>query len=493
MYYYSTRSEHKATDVEAVLNGLAPDGGLYIEPHMEERVFDWKACLALSSLKMAEAILSHMLPGFENMGELVEKAYNGKFPSPQLTPLVKVGEDHVLELFHGPSCAFKDVALSMLPRLVTAAREQLRVQDKIVILTATSGDTGKAALEGFHDVEGTEIIVFYPEDGASEIQKAQMQSQCGKNVKVCAVKGNFDDCQSGVKKAFTEINSKALLAGKPLRLSSANSINIGRLVPQIVYYFIAYAALMKEGSIKPGDEVDFSVPTGNFGDILAGYYAKLLGLPVGTLICASNANNVLTDFIRTGVYDKNRRLKKTASPSMDILISSNLERFLYYAADGDTEYVKSHMESLSMWGTFRANLDILLNIQESVEAYCCSEEQTAETISKVWGEHAYLCDPHTAVAWYAAQQYKKNSWERKPMVVLSTASPYKFPKAVLNAMGEDAQGDGFAMMDKLSEISGRAVPEALSQLKDKEILHKDVIEKDQILSYVLNYLSDCEG
>ena len=491
MYYYSTRSQHKATDVQAVLNGMAPDGGLYIEPEMEKRPFDWQACLQQSPLKMAEMVLSHMLPGFDNMGELVEKAYEGKFSCPELTPLVKLGDDYVLELFHGPSCAFKDVALSVLPRLITAARKQEKIDDRILILTATSGDTGKAALEGFHDVDGTGIIVFYPSGGVSEIQKAQMQTQCGKNVKVCAVKGNFDDCQKGVKEAFAKINSESMFEGKGLRLSSANSINIGRLAPQLVYYFSAYAALVKQGAINAGDEVDFSVPTGNFGDIFAGYCAKLLGLPVGTLVCASNSNNVLTDFVRTGVYDRNRKLIKTVSPSMDILVSSNLERLLYYAADGDAEYVKSSMESLSMWGTFRTDLDILLNVQDSIEAYCCSEAETAETVRKVWDDYSYLCDPHTAVAWHAAQEYKAGSWEKKPMVVLSTASPFKFPRAVLSALGHDAEGSGFELMDTLSEVSGLSVPEALSGLRDKEILHSDVIEKDGILDYVLSAAEKC--
>ena len=317
-----------------------------------------------------------------------------------------------------------------------------------------------------------------------------MISQCGKNLKVCAVKGNFDDCQKGVKEAFSRINSEKLLEGKGLRLSSANSINIGRLAPQIVDYFIAYAALIKKGRISLGDEVDFCVPTGNFGDILAGYYAKLMGLPVGTLVCASNANKVLTDFIRTGVYDRNRKFIKTSSPSMDILVSSNLERLLYYAAEGNSKYVKSSMDSLSAWGTFRLDLDTLLNIQDGLEAYCCDEAGTAESIKRVWEEHAYLCDPHTAVAFAAAEEYKKNRWGNAPLVVLSTASPFKFPAAVLSALGEDSQADEFKMMERLSELSGRAVPASLAELKDKEILHKDVIEKDQILSYVLNILSE---
>ena len=492
MYYESTRGNFKATDRQAVLQGIAPDGGLYIDKALGERPFDWKKCLTLEPLGMAEMLLKHMLPGFEGMDELVKKAYEGKFSVPELTPLVKVGDDYVLELFHGPTCAFKDVALSMLPQLITAAREQENISDQIVILTATSGDTGKAALEGFHDVNGTKIIVFYPADGVSPIQKAQMVSQSGNNVKVCAIHGNFDDCQTGVKEAFAEINSKELLNGKGMRLSSANSINIGRLAPQVVYYFIAYAALIKEGRISLGDVVDFSVPTGNFGDILAGYFAKLMGLPVGRLICASNANNVLTDFIKTGVYNRHRKFIKTSSPSMDILVSSNLERLLYFASEGDCKFVSESMKSLSAWGEYRVGLDILLEIQDSFSAYCCNEERTAQTIKQVWNENSYLCDPHTAVAFSAAIDYKQRESEGAPVVILSTASPYKFPAAVLSALGEDSDGDEFSMMDKLSKISGISVPKALSGLKEKEVLHRDVIEKDEILNYVCKVISQWE-
>ncbi|MBR1456893.1 MAG: threonine synthase, partial [Oscillospiraceae bacterium] len=319
MEYQSTRSALRAEDTAAVLQGIAPDGGLYIDPRLADRPFDWQACLPLAPLEMAERILSHLLPGYPDMGELVRRAYDGKFDTDELTPLVPVGGDYVLELFHGPTAAFKDVALSMLPQLITAGRSQAGVEDKIVILTATSGDTGKAALEGFHDVEDTGIIVFFPDDGVSPVQKAQMVTQTGGNVRVCAVRGNFDDCQTGVKQAFAAINQSGVLEGKGLRLSSANSINIGRLAPQVVYYFIAYAELVKRGAVACGDPVDYVVPTGNVGDILAGYFARLMGLPVGRLVCASNANRVLTDFLNTGVYDKRREFLKTSSPSMDIL------------------------------------------------------------------------------------------------------------------------------------------------------------------------------
>ncbi len=491
MEYISTRSKISASDTAAVLQGIAPDGGLYIDPDLKIRSFDWQGCLELKPLEMAEKILSHLLPGFEDMGNLVEKAYKGKFASDELTPVVELGEDYVLELFHGPTCAFKDVALSMLPQLITAGRKQEKIRDKIVILTATSGDTGKAALEGFHDVEGTGIIVFYPDEGVSPVQKAQMVTQTGNNVCVCAVKGNFDDCQQGVKEAFAKINSGSYLDGKALRLSSANSINIGRLAPQVVYYFIAYAALLKKGRIKLGDKVDFSVPTGNFGDILAGAFAKLMGLPVGRLICASNANNVLTDFINTGVYDRRREFHKTTSPSMDILVSSNLERLLYIVSGGDGELVSRLMNELKEQGFYKLEGTAIEMIQKCFAAYCCDEENTEKTIAHIWQQHHYLCDPHTAVGIYAAEEYKKTGSDA-PMVILSTASPYKFPAAVLKAIGGDLGGDEFKQSETLEKLSGIPMPRALAGLREREVLHKDVIDRSEIFDYVLKKLMDAE-
>ncbi len=493
MQYKSSRSAHSAADTAAVLQGLAPDGGLYLDLKVGERPFDWQGCLELSPLEAAEKILGHLLPGFEHMGELVKKAYEGKFASQELTPLLPLGEDYVLELFHGPTCAFKDVALSMLPQLITAGRKQEGVTDKIVILTATSGDTGKAALEGFHDVEGTGIIVFYPDAGVSPIQKAQMVTQTGKNVKVCAVRGNFDDCQSGVKEAFAAISGGEALKGRALRLSSANSINIGRLAPQVVYYFLAYASLLRMGRIRLGDRVDFSVPTGNFGDILAGYLAGKLGLPVGTLLCASNANNVLTDFIRTGLYDRRRDFYRTTSPSMDILVSSNLERLLAYASGGDEALVSRCMQELKEQGFYQLPEEVLAVIQKDFAAVCCGETQTEKTIGKVWNELHYLCDPHTAVAVYAAEEYKKTAPEKRPMVILSTASPYKFPAAVLQAIGGDMSGDEFTQSETLETLSGVPVPQSLRALQEREVLHRDVIDKEELLSYVLQQLDDLEA
>jgi len=487
MLYQSTRSEHRVSDTAAILEGIAPDGGLYIDPTLAGRPFDWESCLALPPLGMADKILSHLLPGFENMGALVRRAYEGKFDSEELTPLVKVGDDFVLELFHGPTAAFKDVALSMLPQLVTAARGQEGVEDRIVILTATSGDTGKAALEGFHDVEGTGIIVFYPDAGVSPVQKAQMVTQTGANVKVCAVRGNFDDCQTGVKRAFAALTGDKLPAG--CRLSSANSINIGRLAPQVVYYFIAYAELVKRGEIALGDPVDYVVPTGNFGDILAGYFAKLMGLPVGTLVCASNANRVLTDFLESGVYDKRRDFLKTASPSMDILVSSNLERLLFLASGGDTALVADCMRKLSADGVYRFPEEDMARIRADFAAGCCGEDDCLATIGRVWKEHGYLCDTHTAVAMKAAQDYKCACKAGRKTVVLSTASPYKFPAAVLKAIGGETSGDEFAQMERLAEIAGVPIPRGLRGLKERPVLHRDVIDADTIVEYVRQQLN----
>lgn len=484
MNYQSTRSNITTSPLRAVLEGIAPDGGLYIMPDMASLSFDWEACLKKDSLGMAEQILSALLPDCADMDSLVKKAYCGKFETDDLTPVVKVGDDFVLELFRGPTSAFKDVALSMLPQLITAGRSQLGIDDETVILTATSGDTGKAALEGFHDVPGTRIIVFYPDGGVSPVQRAQMVTQSGCNVKVCAVKGNFDDCQRGVKETFAAINASGMLEGSGVKLSSANSINIGRLAPQVVYYFIAYAELLKRGEIVKGELVDYVVPTGNFGDILAGYFAKLLGLPVGRLICASNSNNVLTDFLNTGIYDRRREFYRTTSPSMDILVSSNLERLLYLAAKGDTAKVAGYMQSLNSDGIYKIDDEMLASIQKDFAAYCCNEAETAETIAKVWSEKKYLADPHTAVALFAAEKYKTDSKSGRKTVILSTASPYKFPAAVLSAIGGDCSGDEFEQMETLSRISGTPIPKGLSGLKERTVLHNDLIERDGVLEYV---------
>ena len=480
MRYHSTRNESVFVDsAQAVLEGLAPDGGLYMPEGLP--AFDWQECLKGSSIQMSTQILSALLPDIPDMPELVRRAYTGKFETEDLTPTVPVGGFSMLELFRGPTSAFKDVALSMLPQLLTAAKAVKGQEKDILILTATSGDTGKAALEGFRDVPGIRICVFYPDGGVSQVQRAQMVTQEGENVAVCAVRGNFDDAQTGVKNIFAACQGRDL----PVALSSANSINIGRLAPQVVYYCRAYRDLLDAGKVRLGDEVNFSVPTGNFGDILAGYLAKRLGLPVGALICASNANNVLTDFIRTGIYDRRRPLLKTTSPSMDILVSSNLERLLYLLS-GDTKLVAGLMQELNTQGVYTVPAQLLEKIQSQFWAACCDDARAAEIIGRVYKEDGYLCDPHTASGWAAAEDYVAETGDHRPMVVLSTASPYKVPAAVLTAIGGDTSGDEFTQMARLSQITGVPVPKNLASLQGKPEKHTQVIDKDKMLSFVLS-------
>ena len=475
MDYISTRGQSPAVDsAQAVLSGLAPDGGLYMPRAIP--AFDWQHCLTLSAQQMSAAILSALLPDIPNMEALVKRAYTGKFETEDLTPTVPVGDFQVLELFRGPTSAFKDVALSMLPQLLTAAKQEKGIAQEIRILTATSGDTGKAALVGFQDVPGVSICVFYPFGGVSQVQRAQMVTQEGENVHVCAVEGNFDDAQTGVKNIFAACQGKAL----PFLLSSANSINIGRLAPQIMYYFKSYADLLSRKVISLGDKVDFSVPTGNFGDILAGYLAKKLGLPVGRLICASNANNVLTDFLTTGVYDRRRPLLKTTSPSMDILVSSNLERLLYLLS-GDTALVAGLMKDLSEQGFYRVPDALLTAIQAEFAAGYCNDAQAEAVIGRVYREQGYLMDPHTACGWAAAEAHRGDA----PTVVLSTASPYKFSTAVLTAIGADTSGSEYDRMERMQALTGIPIPPALAALRTKPERHTGVIPKEKMLEFVL--------
>ena len=475
MDYISTRGQSPAVDsAQAVLSGLAQDGGLYMPRAIP--AFDWQHCLTLSAQQMSAAILSALLPDIPNMEALVKRAYTGKFETEDLTPTVPVGDFQVLELFRGPTSAFKDVALSMLPQLLTAAKREKGIAQEIRILTATSGDTGKAALVGFQDVPGVSICVFYPFGGVSQVQRAQMVTQEGENVHVCAVEGNFDDAQTGVKNIFAACQGKAL----PFLLSSANSINIGRLAPQIMYYFKSYADLLSRKVISLGDKVDFSVPTGNFGDILAGYLAKKLGLPVGRLICASNANNVLTDFLTTGVYDRRRPLLKTTSPSMDILVSSNLERLLYLLS-GDTALVAGLMKDLSEQGFYRVPDALLGAIQAEFAAGYCDDAQAEAVIGRVYREQGYLMDPHTACGWAAAETHRGDA----PTVVLSTASPYKFSTAVLTAIGADTSGSEYDRMERMQALTGIPIPPALAALRTKPERHTGVIPKEKMLEFVL--------
>ena len=480
MRYHSTRDHTRFVDsAQAVLEGLAPDGGLYMPEAIP--AFDWETCLSLDAQGMSAMILETMLPDIPNMRELVRCAYTGKFETEDLTPTVSVGDFTVLELFRGPTSAFKDVALCMLPQLLTASKAEKGMDKDIMILTATSGDTGKAALEGFRDVPGIRITVFYPHGGVSQVQRAQMVTQEGDNVAVCAVEGNFDDAQTGVKNIFADCQDKEL----PFALSSANSINIGRLAPQIMYYFKAYRDLMDSGKITKGEAVNFCVPTGNFGDILAGYLAKRLGLPVGMLLCASNANNVLEDFLKTGVYDRVRPLKKTTSPSMDILVSSNLERLLYLMS-GDTALVASLMGDLKTKGSYQVPAELLEKIQAQFWGFHCGDTRTQSNIKRCWNEHGYLLDPHTATAWAAAGSYVNSTRDKRPMVILSTASPYKFPVAVLEAVGGDLSGDEYAQMAELNRITGVAIPKNLADLQGKPERHTSVIPKDEMQNFVIN-------
>lgn len=477
MNYISTRNKNIVkNDKVALLQGLSEDGGLFVLENFKDKI-DLEKLLNKSYTEIALEVLKLFFSFDEKkLKSAIEKAYS-KFSTSKVTPLVELKESYILELFHGPTSAFKDVALTLLPHLIQLALEG--TNQEILVLTATSGDTGKAALEGFKDVAQTEIIVFYPKNGVSKVQELQMRTQEGKNTKVCAIEGNFDDAQTGVKNIFLDENLQKKLGDK--KFSSANSINIGRLTPQIVYYIVSYVELVKNNKIKMGDKINFVVPTGNFGDILAGYYAKKLGLPVNKFICASNNNNVLYDFLTTGTYDRNREFLKTISPSMDILISSNLERLLYDLSGADDKYIKSLMEDLNKNGKYQVNDEILKKIKEQFGAGYATDEETAKTIKKVWEEEKYLLDPHTAVAYKVMLEQNLS----EPTVVLSTASPYKFCASVANALLNIHDEDEFVLMQKLYEATKVEIPENLKNLKSKEILHSDIIKKEEMPEYVL--------
>ena len=488
MNYQSTRNHRlQASSAAAVLEGIAADGGLYIRDDLSTMNFDWKGLLGEDSLTMSARILSALLPDIPDMETLVKQGYEGKFETDELTPLAQVGDRYVLELFRGPTSAFKDVALSLLPRLITSAKTVCGVDDEIVILTATSGDTGKAALEGFRDVDRTKILVFYPDGGVSEIQKLQMVTQEGRNVGVCAVRGNFDDAQTGVKRIFSDAQLRGTLASRGYFLSSANSINWGRLLPQIVYYFSAYCDAVTGGMIAMGDKLNFVVPTGNFGDILAGWYAKEMGLPVGKLICASNANNVLTDFIRTGTYNKNRPFHTTASPSMDILVSSNLERLLYALCGSDVE-VAGYMQQLREQGSYTVSDALKAKIQEVFAGGFCNDIQTREKIGHAWRDHRYLIDTHTAVAYHVLDDYRRETGDTTPSVVVSTASPFKFCDQVLRGIGGTADAFGPALIRRLSCETQIDAPAPLTGLDARPVRFGGCVDKAQMLHTVDEFL-----
>ena len=480
--YISTRNSGiSVKSSEAVLKGQASDGGLFVPKSLGDVRIDYHQVTDCEDFQsMAETVWNLFLDdyGKDAISDLVSKSYDGKFSSEKITPLVKVGDAYVLELYHGPTSAFKDVALQALPNLLTKSRAMNGVHDEIMILTATSGDTGSAALSGFSGVDGTSIVVFYPDGGISETQRLQMVTDAGSNTAACAIRGNFDDAQNGVKKIFREIPRPA----EGVSLSSANSINIGRLVPQIVYYFSAYRQLLDMGSIKDGDPVDFVVPTGNFGDIMAGFFARSMGLPVRRLVCASNKNDVLTEFIQTGHYNRLREFHKTTSPSMDILISSNLERLLYYICG--EENTASYMKQLEETGEYQISDSELAALQSIFSAASASDEEGAAAIKDVFESERYLMDTHSSIAWSCLGKYDRDS--SVPSVVLSTASPYKFCASVLSALGLDVNESDRKNMEACHEYTGAEIPAGLANIWDKEIIHKDIIDPGEMKSYVID-------
>ena len=492
--YHSTRShEAPLTSKEAIRRGIAPDGGLYVSDELGCTQIPLAGLSEMGYLNLAREVLAALLTDYapEEIAACVSEAYEETFADAEITPVKRLASanadgvpTHVLELWHGPTSAFKDVALQMLPRLMARTGSNDGTGDeKIMIVTATSGDTGKAALAGFADAPGVGISVFYPEGKVSRVQELQMSTQEGANVAVCGVRGNFDDAQTAVKQIFADRELAERLATQGVMLSSANSINVGRLVPQVVYYFAAYAQLLRSGDISCGDEVEFCVPTGNFGDILAGYYAKRLGLPVARLIVASDANNVLFDFLTTGTYDRKRPFFTTTSPSMDILVSSNLERMLYYLSDGDVELVSRLMGQLADEGSYTLPDELLSKIQEVFACGWADEDEVARAIKACWDENGYLIDPHTACGYHVLSHMPAVPGS-KARILLSTANPYKFPRAVASALGLFCPPDDFACMQVLEKATGTCAPAQLAELQDKPVLHADVVDIDGMASFV---------
>lgn len=483
--YISTRDAHqKASSKQAILNGICPDGGLYVLPDLDKIQLDLSLICSQNYIENAVYILSHLLSDYtmKELDACVQKAYSQSFSTSDITPLKKVDDIYVLELFHGPTCAFKDIALTLLPQLMSSALKS--TNQKALILTATSGDTGKAALSGFCDVENIGIDVFYPYKKVSSIQYRQMVTQPGKNVQVCGIQGNFDDAQSQVKKLFLDKDLNAYAKEQNVLLTSANSINVGRLVPQIVYYFESYKQLVKDKEIQLGDKISFSVPTGNFGDVLAGYYAYLMGLPVHKFYVASNANCVLTDFLTTGIYDRNRAFIQTISPSMDILVSSNLERLLYYASDKNNEKVAKWMYDLKETGRYQIDEKTLKNIQSIFACASVDDEKTRQEIKQVFEQTKYVLDPHSAIAYRVAKENKD-----RPIVSLATASPYKFSQDVLSALGYEEK-DAFIAMEKLTKFCQDPIPTQLSELQSLQIRHQGVIEVKDMKNIVKDSIKE---
>lgn len=492
MRYRSTRDSSIAVSApQSIYQGLSPEGGLFV-PESFPR---WTAeeigeLCGLPYRSRAARVLGGYLPEYTQAELQQAVAGYAAFSHPDVAPLVRVGGDTVyaLELWHGPTHAFKDMALQVLPALLSQAMRKCAANAKVMILVATSGDTGTAALNGFADQPDTGIAVFYPDGGVSAAQRLQMVTQTGGNVRVCAVRGNFDDAQSAVKRAFGSAEFARQLAGDGVSLSAANSINWGRLAPQIAYYFSAYADLLKARRIRPGDPVHFAVPTGNFGNILAAYYAHRMGLPIGKLICASNANNVLYDFLQTGSYDARRDFRRTSSPSMDILISSNLERLLYELADRDSAQVAEWMAQLQSDGRYALSPDTMARLKGQFFTAWADESQTASAIREAWSDHGYLMDPHTAVAWHAVNAFRaENVGDNAPIVVVSTASPYKFSADVLAALGVSVPDDEQACMRALERTTGLPLPQSLGELFRRPVLHPDICGCDEIENWVLTH------
>lgn len=489
--YNSTRSKSApVTASEAILKGLSEDGGLFVPDQIP--AFD-KSFRELSEMTYGQAayeVMKLYLSDFteQELKDCIAKAYDSKFDTEEIAPMTEADGVFFLELFHGPTIAFKDMALSILPHLLITSAKKNHIKNEIVILTATSGDTGKAALAGFADVEGTRIIVFYPKNGVSPIQEKQMITQKGKNTYVVGIHGNFDDAQTGVKNIFGDKELAAYMAEKGFQFSSANSINIGRLVPQIVYYVYAYVKLLKEERIKDGETINVVVPTGNFGNILAAFYAKQMGLPIGKLICASNKNKVLFDFFRTGTYDRNREFVLTSSPSMDILISSNLERLIYRLTGNDPEINKDFMTALGSSGVYSITEAMKENLQDFYGNYA-DEEETAETICRLYEDTGYVIDTHTAVAACVYQKYRKETNDQTAAVIASTASPYKFTRSVMTAIDDRyREMEDFELVDELCRLSGTEIPEAIREIREAPILHDHVCEKAEMKQTVMDFL-----
>ena len=489
--YHSTRNnDATVTASQAILQGLSTEGGLFVPDHIPALEKSLTELSKMSYQEVAYEVMKLMLSDFteEELKACINNAYDSKFDTDKIAPLVKAEGAYYLELFHGRTIAFKDMALSILPHLMTTAAKKNDVKNEIVILTATSGDTGKAALEGFASVPGTRIIVFYPKNGVSAIQEKQMVTQKGANTFVVGIKGNFDDAQTGVKKMFGDKELAALLDANGFQFSSANSINIGRLVPQMVYYVYAYAQLLASGAIGDGEEINVVVPTGNFGNILAAYYAKEMGLPIKKFICASNDNKVLFDFFSTGTYDKNREFILTTSPSMDILISSNLERLIYKIAGEDAEANAAFMKSLNTEGKYSITEDMKAKLADFFGGYA-TERETADIIKKIYDNCGYVIDTHTAVAACVYEQYKATTGDDIKTVIASTASPYKFTRSVMAAIApEKADDEDFALVDALSELSKVEIPDAIAEIRTAEVLHKTVCEVEDMCKEVKGFL-----